>query len=65
LRAGDEAYGDGTPLDAATYSVAVNGFLADGGDGFTALLAGTDRWQAGSISTRSRVRRAAARGAAD
>lgn len=34
----------GEPLDpAATYSVAVNNFLADGGDDFTVLLSGTNR----------------------
>jgi 5'-nucleotidase len=35
---------DGAPLDpAAGYRVTVNIFLADGGDGFSALLGGTDR----------------------
>ncbi len=35
---------NGTPLDpAASYRVTVNAFLADGGDGFTALRDGTDR----------------------
>jgi 5'-nucleotidase len=35
---------NGVPLDpAASYRVTVNSFLADGGDGFTTLLAGTDR----------------------
>jgi len=35
---------NGTPIDpAASYRVTVNNFLADGGDGFTALKAGTDR----------------------
>ena len=35
---------NGTPIDpAATYRVTVNNFLADGGDGFTSLTAGTDR----------------------
>jgi 5'-nucleotidase len=34
----------GEPLDLArTYRVTVNSFLADGGDGFSGLLAGTDR----------------------
>ena len=34
----------GKPLDpAAPYRVTVNSFLADGGDGFTALKQGTDR----------------------
>lgn len=34
----------GAPLDpAATYSVTVNSFLADGGDDFSVLLEGTDR----------------------
>ena len=34
---------NGTPIDlAASYRVTVNNFLAGGGDGFTALLAGTD-----------------------
>jgi 5'-nucleotidase len=35
---------NGTPIDpAATYRVAMNDFLANGGDGFTRLQAGTDR----------------------
>ena len=35
---------DGTPLDPAkTYKVAVNGFLIDGGDGFTTFKAGKKR----------------------
>lgn len=35
---------NGTPLDpAATYRVATNNFLADGGDGFTVFREGTDR----------------------
>jgi 5'-nucleotidase len=35
---------NGTPIDpAATYRVTMNNFLADGGDGFTAFTAGTDR----------------------
>jgi 5'-nucleotidase len=35
---------DGTPVDpAATYRVTTNDFLANGGDGFTKLTAGTDR----------------------
>jgi 5'-nucleotidase len=35
---------NGVPLDpAASYRVTVNSFLADGGDGFTTLLAGTGR----------------------
>jgi 5'-nucleotidase len=35
---------DGTPIDpAGRYAVAVNSFLADGGDGFTVLRQGTDR----------------------
>jgi 5'-nucleotidase len=35
---------NGTPIDpAATYRVTTNDFLANGGDGFTALTAGTDR----------------------
>jgi 5'-nucleotidase len=35
---------DGTGIsDVARYSVVVNAFLAEGGDGFTVLLAGTDR----------------------
>ncbi|CUR59370.1 putative 5'-Nucleotidase domain protein [metagenome] len=35
---------NGTPLDpSATYRVTVNGFLADGGDGFTVLRDGTNR----------------------
>ena len=34
----------GAPLDlTATYRVTVNSFLADGGDGFSVLLGGTDR----------------------
>lgn len=34
----------GTPLDlAANYRVTVNSFLADGGDGFSVLVGGTDR----------------------
>ena len=34
----------GTPIDpAATYRVTTNDFLANGGDGFTSLTAGTDR----------------------
>ncbi|HKY48258.1 MAG TPA: bifunctional metallophosphatase/5'-nucleotidase [Acidimicrobiia bacterium] len=34
----------GTPLDlAASYRVTVNSFLADGGDGFSVLIGGTDR----------------------
>jgi 5'-nucleotidase len=40
----DEITLDGKPLDpAAPYRVTVNSFLADGGDGFTALKDGTDR----------------------
>jgi 5'-nucleotidase len=35
---------NGTPVDpAATYQVTTNDFLANGGDGFTALTAGTNR----------------------
>jgi 5'-nucleotidase len=35
---------NGTPIDlASTYRVTVNSFLADGGDGFTTLLAGANR----------------------
>jgi 5'-nucleotidase len=35
---------NGTPIDpAATYRVTTNDFLANGGDGFTNLTAGTDR----------------------
>ena len=35
---------NGTPIDpAATYRVTTNDFLANGGDGFTALTVGTDR----------------------
>ncbi|MFL6142045.1 MAG: bifunctional metallophosphatase/5'-nucleotidase [Labedaea sp.] len=35
---------NGTPIDpAATYRVTTNDFLANGGDGFTRLTAGTDR----------------------
>ena len=35
---------NGTPIDpAASYRVTVNSFLADGGDGFTVLIEGTDR----------------------
>jgi 5'-nucleotidase len=35
---------DGTPIDpAATYRITTNDFLANGGDGFTALTAGQDR----------------------
>ena len=35
---------DGTPIDpAASYRVTTNDFLANGGDGFTNLTAGTDR----------------------
>ena len=35
---------NGIPIDpAASYRVTVNNFLADGGDGFTALTAGTNR----------------------
>jgi len=34
----------GSPIDpAATYSVAMNNFLADGGDSFPGFRAGTDR----------------------
>jgi 5'-nucleotidase len=34
----------GTPIDpSATYRVSTNDFLANGGDGFTTLTAGTDR----------------------
>jgi len=34
----------GTPIDpVATYRVTTNDFLANGGDGFTRLTAGTDR----------------------
>ena len=33
-----------SPIDlAATYRVTVNSFLADGGDGFTVLIGGTNR----------------------
>ena len=36
---------DGTPVqDNETYTVTVNSFLADGGDGFTVLVDGTDRF---------------------
>jgi 2',3'-cyclic-nucleotide 2'-phosphodiesterase (5'-nucleotidase family) len=39
---------DGSELDPAkTYSVAVNSFLADGGDGFVALKKGTKRTEVG------------------
>ena len=35
---------NGTPIDpAATYRVATNNFLADGGDGFTTFTQGTNR----------------------
>jgi 5'-nucleotidase len=35
---------NGTPvLEGTSYRVTVNSFLADGGDGFSALLGGTDR----------------------
>lgn len=35
---------DGAPIDpAASYRITVNSFLADGGDGFSVLRAGTDR----------------------
>ena len=35
---------NGTPIDpAATYRVAMNDFLANGGDGFVGLKVGTDR----------------------
>ncbi len=35
---------DGTPIDlAASYRVTVNSFLADGGDGFSVLIGGTER----------------------
>ena len=35
---------NGTPIDpAAAYRVTINNFLADGGDGFTSLTAGTNR----------------------
>jgi 5'-nucleotidase len=35
---------NGTPIDlAASYRVTVNSFLADGGDGFSVLIGGTDR----------------------
>jgi 5'-nucleotidase len=35
---------NGTPIDpAATYRVTTNDFLANGGDGFTRLTAGTNR----------------------
>ena len=38
---------NGVPLDpAATYRVTTNQFIADGGDGFTSLRAGTDRTSA-------------------
>ena len=34
----------GSPIDpAATYRLTTNDFLANGGDGFTTLTAGTDR----------------------
>jgi 5'-nucleotidase len=36
------------PLDpAATYRVAVNSFLSDGGDGFSVLAAGTNKYFGG------------------
>ena len=39
---------DGRPLDrAARYRVSINNFLASGGDGFTALEAGSDTFDAG------------------
>ena len=42
---------NGAPLDpAATYRVTVNSFLADGGDGFTVLREGTDRF-GGAVDT--------------
>jgi 5'-nucleotidase len=35
---------DGVPIDlGADYRVTVNSFLADGGDGFTVLVEGTNR----------------------
>ncbi len=50
--AGERAGGmalDGQPIDpAAFYRIAVNSFLAEGGDGFTTLLDGTDRSGGGS-----------------
>ena len=42
---------NGVPLDpAATYRVTVNTFLADGGDGFTVLREGTNRF-GGAVDT--------------
>ena len=35
---------NGTPIDpAATYRITTNDFLANGGDGFTTLMLGTNR----------------------
>ena len=46
---------DGKPIDpAATYRVAVNNFLASGGDNFTVLAEGTDPVDAGHRSRRDR-----------
>lgn len=43
---------NGVPIDpAATYRVATNNFLADGGDGFTLFLEGTNRVGAGDDLT--------------
>ena len=44
---------NGTPIDpAATYRVTTNDFLANGGDGFTNLTAGTDRTTAPGLRRR-------------
>jgi 5'-nucleotidase len=47
----------GAPLDlAATYRVTTNNFLADGGDGFQSLRAGTNRTSLPDFDVDSLVR---------
>ena len=48
---------NGVPLDtAATYRVTTNNFLADGGDGFQSLRAGTNRTSLPDFDVDSLVR---------
>lgn len=43
---------DGAPIDLnATYTIAVNDFMANGGDGYTVLLEGVDRFNTGLTIT--------------
>jgi 5'-nucleotidase len=52
----DVVYLDGEPIDeTATYRVAVNSFLASGGDNFPTLALGTNRADTGKIDLQSMV----------